>query len=256
MLGLLHVQVPRADDHVHGLDGLGAEREGGDRLGAPHAVDAGDPAQAAGAEDHRIDVPVGPRGGAHGHVDDPGGAGADDPHHDGARVGGAAGGNVDGGRQHRDLAEGDLVALGKAHGAVGVDPGLGHQGDVGDRDLESRDQLQGQLGDGGVELLGGDPERTVGGVGCVEGAGVAGHRGVALGLDGVDDRGDVVGHRGGPGDHLAKACGHRPGAELGERRGVDPLAGATVSLRLRYPVKKWRPGARGRGSGARRSPVP
>jgi hypothetical protein len=44
VLGLLHVQVARADDHVDARDAVGAVGERGDRLRAAHAVHALDAA--------------------------------------------------------------------------------------------------------------------------------------------------------------------------------------------------------------------
>ena len=250
MLGLLDVQVAGADDHLDGVHAVGAVGERRDRLGAAHAVDAVDAAQAAGAEDDGVDLALGSRGCAHGHLDHPGRAGADDAHHDRARVGRAAGGNVDGRRGDRDLAEADLLALGKRDGAVGVDPGLGHDGHVCDRDLEARHELQRQPGDGDVELLLGDAQGSLGRVGGVEGARVAGHGRVPLALDVFDDRADVLGHRGGPGDHRTQARRHGVGAELGERRGVDALQ-AHLSPRQGDRMRQRRPEARAHASAAR-----
>ena len=85
-LGLLHVQVPGADDHVDRRDRLGAVGERRDRLGAAHPVDGRGAGEPARAEDHRVDVSVGARGRAHDDLLDPGDPGRDDAHHDRARV--------------------------------------------------------------------------------------------------------------------------------------------------------------------------
>ena len=53
------------------VDRLGAVGQRGDRLGAAHAVDALDAAQPAGAEDQRVDLPVGARRRAHGDSSTP-----------------------------------------------------------------------------------------------------------------------------------------------------------------------------------------
>ncbi len=104
-LGLLHVEVSRADDDVDAGDGLGAVGERGDRLRAAHAVDALDAAQSAGAEDGRDRVADAARRRADGDVDHAGRAGGDDAHHDGARVRRAAARHVDRGRSDRHLAQ-------------------------------------------------------------------------------------------------------------------------------------------------------
>ena len=144
-LGLLDVQVARADDHVDARDAVGAVGERGDRLGAAHAVHALDAAQAAGAEDERVDLPVRARRRAHGHVEHAGGARRDDAHDDRARIRGAPPGHVHGGRADGHLAQHDALALGKLDARVVADAGVGDERDVGDRDLQPGDHLHRQL---------------------------------------------------------------------------------------------------------------
>ena len=157
-LGLLHVQVPRPDDHIHAPHRLGSVGERGDRLRAAHPVHALDPAQPAGAEDRRVDAPVASGRGAHGDVDHARGARGDDAHHDRARVGRAAARHVHGGGLHGHLAQQRPAAPAELDRDVLAHAGLGDLGDVGDRDLQPRDELERQL-DRLVELLLRDEQR-------------------------------------------------------------------------------------------------
>ena len=53
-LGLRHIGVAGADDHVDGRDGLGAERHRGDRLHAAQHVDFVGAAEVHGGDDRRM----------------------------------------------------------------------------------------------------------------------------------------------------------------------------------------------------------
>ena len=147
-------RFPGTHDHIDAAHALAAVGERRDRLRAAHAVDALHAAQPAGAEDHRIDLAARAGRRAHGHVDHAGGTGGDHAHHDRAGIGRASAGHVHGGGGDGQLAQDDPLALGQLDGAVVRHAGLGHQRDVGDRDLQPGDQLQRQLLDRLVELLG------------------------------------------------------------------------------------------------------
>src|SRR5438128_2522061 len=110
-LGLLHVQVAGSHDDIDTLDRLGSERQRRDRLRAAHAVDPFDAAQAAGAEDRRVDLSIASGRRAHGHVEHSGCPGGDNSHHDGARIRRPATGYVDGGAGDGHLADGDALPL-------------------------------------------------------------------------------------------------------------------------------------------------
>ncbi len=194
MLGLLHVQVARADDHVDPLDGVGAVGECRDRLRAAHAVDALDAAQPAGAEDERVDLPVGARRRADGDVEHAGGARGDDAHDDRARVSGAPAGDIHGGRADGDLAQHDALALRKLDAGVVADAGVGDERDVGDRDLQPRDQLEREPFDRLVQLRGRDAQRQRLVAGGVEAARVVDDGGVAVGAHSGDDLAHLLGN--------------------------------------------------------------
>ncbi len=192
VLGLLYVEVARTDDHIDGGDGVGAVCERRDRLCAAHPVDALNPAQPAGAEDHRVDLPAGAGRRAHGDLDHARRARGDDAHHHGAGVGGAATRHVHGGRADWDLAQHDALALWKIDGGVAVHAGVGDQRDVGDRHLETCDQLERQALDRLVELLRVDEQRPRLRAGGVELARVIEHGAVALAPDALEDRAHLL----------------------------------------------------------------
>ena len=245
VLGLLHVQVAGADDHVDAIDRLGAVGQRGDRLGAAHAVYALHAAQPAGAEDHRVDLPVHAGRSAHGDVDHAGAARGDDAHHDRARVGRAPAGNVHRGRADGHLAQDDALPLGKLDGDVLADAGVGHERDVGDRHLQPGDQLQRQPRDRLVELLRGDEQRPRLVAGGVEPARVVEHGGVALGAHPGQDLAHLLRDRGAVGDERAQVGG-------GARGPAEPLhvvRAQTLDPHLRRSIACQRP------SGAPRPPA-
>jgi hypothetical protein len=82
-LGLLDVEVSRADDHINRSDRVRADCECGDCLGAADPIDLLDAGERTGPQDDG----VGRRRRADDHLLDAGGTRGDDAHHDGARVG-------------------------------------------------------------------------------------------------------------------------------------------------------------------------
>ena len=196
-LGLLDVEVSGTDDDVHAGDAVGAECERGDRLGAPHAVDALDATQPAGPEDRGVDLTVGPRRGADGHVEHAGRARRDDAHDDGAGVWRAPPRDIYGGRGDWELAQQDALSLGQLERPVGPRSRLGDLGDVGDRHLQPGDDVERQALDRLVELLGCDGERPGLAAGGVEAPRVVDHRRLPLRADALDDLADGILHRGG-----------------------------------------------------------
>ena len=90
---------------------------------------------------------------AHGDVEYAGGARRDDAHHDRARIGSTPSGHVHGGGADGHFAQPDPLALGQGDRPLVADGGGGDLGNVGDRHLQSCDDIQRQPLDGLVELL-------------------------------------------------------------------------------------------------------
>ena len=248
-LGLLYVEVAGAYDHIHGGDRLSAAGERADRLGAAHAVDALDSAQAAGAEDDGVDTPPRARRRAHRHVDHTGGAGCHDPHDDRARVGRAPAWDVHGGRADGHLPQRDPVALREIDSDIADDAGLGHEGDVRDRDLKPRNELRCEAEDRLVELLGRHQEGGRLLAGGVEPARAIQHGGIAPGAHGGEDLGHLPAHGGAAGDEAAHPRGR------GRRPAEAPHLGRVEAVHAHVTPRRRRAG-RGAARAGRPSPPP
>ena len=101
--------------------------------------------------------------------------------------------------------------------------GIGDEGHVGDRHLQTGDELQGQQLDGLVELLLGHRKWERVASGGVEPACVVGERGVALGADPLDDLAHVLLDRGATrheGAQVLSGAGRT--AQRLRERGVEP----------------------------------
>ncbi len=92
-------------------------------------------------------------GSAHRDVDHAGRARGDDAHDDRARVRRASARHVHGGGPHGHLAQHDPLSLRELDRDVLADAGLRDERDVGDRDLQSGDELEVQQLERLVELL-------------------------------------------------------------------------------------------------------
>ena len=135
-LGLGDEGVARADQHVHRLDRLGAERHRADRLDAAEAVDLVGATEVHGSDDRRVRRTVLRRSGG-----------------DDARNAG------DGGRQHRHVRRGDHRELAARHVAA---DGLDRDVPVAEDDAGQRLDLDvGDRGALGLARSGGSaPGRT------------------------------------------------------------------------------------------------
>ena len=246
-LGLLHVQVPRADHDVDAIDRLGAVRERSDRLRPAHAVHALDAAQPADAEDRRVDLPVSARRSAHRDVQHAGGARGHHAHHDRARVGRPPAGDVHRRRADRHLAQRDPLPLGQLDRDVLADARLGHHGDVCDRHLQPRHELEREQLDRLVELLRADQQRLGLGAGGVEPARVVADGLIALSPDLLDDLAHRRLHGGAVGHERAQVGGGRGGtAQTGHLLGVEALD-PHLRRRLRRAGRAAAPAARRSG---------
>ena len=203
-LGLLDVQVARADDHVDRVDGLGAVGERGDGLSATDRVDPGGARKPASGEHRRVHLAGGTGRSAHGHVGYPGDARGDHAHHDRARVRRPAAGHVDPGTPHRDLPQQHLVPVEVDDGELVSQPRTRNRADVVDRALEPGPDIRIQPLEGGIQVGGGDLDRRRLGAGRVKAPGVVLQRGVALGSDLADDLRHTVAHRRPRGDERSQ----------------------------------------------------
>ena len=256
-LGLLHVEVAGPDDDVDPPDRLRPVRERGDRLRAAHRVDLVRPAQRRRGEDHRVVRR------SDDDLVDPGRARRHRAHQHRGRVRRPPPGRVDRGAPDRDVPEPHRLALVERDLRLRVEPGRGHRGDVGRRQLQ-------RLPDVGVERLerrrelgrrdakrptGGPAERSAVGRATAACPGaepplVLRQRGVAAQPHVLDDRGHVVGDRSGGGDGRAHLRRHRGGALDGA---ATPHRGsARAARRSRPPSACARPGSR---SGGRSRPT-
>ena len=129
-LGLLHVEVAGADDHVDARHALGPVRERGDRLRAAHRVDLVGLAQRRRGEDHGV------RRRGDDDLVDPGRARGHGAHQHRRRVRRPAAGRVDGGPPHGHVAQPHGLALVERDLRLGVEAGRRDRGDVGRGELQ------------------------------------------------------------------------------------------------------------------------
>ena len=152
-LGLGHVAVAGADDHVDRLDRLGPVGHGRDGLGPTDPVDLVDAGHRGRGQGGVVDGAVGAGWHAQHHLADPGHPGGGGAHQHGRRIPGPAARRVAAGPGHRadQLGDGDPVGLeavgGGGPGLVGVvgdDPVMG--------DVQGIPQGSGDAGGGGLDL--------------------------------------------------------------------------------------------------------
>ena len=244
VLGLLHVQVAGSHHHVDARDRLRSIRERGDRLGAAHAVHALHATQPAGPENGAVDLPVGARGGTHGHVEHAGGARGHNAHDDRARIRRPSARHIHRRGAERNLAQAHALALRQRHRHVLAGARLGHLGDVGDRHLQASDQLERQSLQGVIELLRRDGELArLAGAG-VKTARVPKHGLIAPCAHRLDDLAHLLFDRLRSGDQRAQV--------LGERRRAPEAARLLAAQAIeRHLMRRQRPTgvAAGRAAG-------
>ena len=153
-LGLLHVQVARADDHVDAAAPsrcrTPARRSPARRRSGTRAP----PRTAGSAEDRRVDLPVRARRRAHDDVQHARRARRHDAHHDRARIRRAPARHIHGGRLHRHLAQRITSGPAAARPSTSsLTPAWATARDVRDRHLQPGHELQRQPLDRRVELL-------------------------------------------------------------------------------------------------------
>ena len=162
-LGLLHVEVARAGDHVHSPHLLGPVGERRDRVRPAHRKHLVHAAQPAGGQDRGVYLAVETgRRADHDlvHPGDPGGYGA---HDHGARVGRAAARHVDPGAAHRDFAQQYALPLLQRHLDVVPQAGTSHGGDVGHGQRQAGPHLGIEPGERRLDRRGRDSQGVSGG---------------------------------------------------------------------------------------------
>jgi hypothetical protein len=214
--------------------------EGGDRLGAAHAVDLVGAAQRRGGQDQRMR-----RRGDH-HLVDARRRAVTTPITTEDGYGVLAAGRVDRRAAHRHLAQADALALLERHLGLRVESRPGDGADVGDRHLQAGAHRGRQRLARGGELGVVDAQRLSRGA---EAPLVVEHRRIAAGAHAGDDSSHRVGYRGRLGHqraHMRDGLRRARGVAAQSLSGTARSRTSSIACALSLWATGWRSGGRWR----------